>query len=211
LCGVQPRGSEPVLVCAPAYAIPAILPDLDVLRQITYAPIARVALGYRRDQVGHALDGFGVLVPAREEFEILGIFFSSSLFSNRAPEGHVLLSVFLGGARNPSIPRQSPEAIQNIAMRDVQRLLGVTGAPVYCDVEVNPRAIPQYETGFGDFKAAMSRIEASHPGLFLAGAWRDGVSVADCIGAGFKAADRIAEFLSHETQDRTAADQHRLA
>jgi oxygen-dependent protoporphyrinogen oxidase len=208
---LYPRSTEPVLICAPAAAMPDLMPNLEVLGQIHYAPVARVALGFRTDQVGHALDGFGVLIPSREDFEILGVFFSSSLFPDRAPLGHVLMTVFLGGARQHSIPQQPPDEIKQIALRDVRRLLGIAASPAYSDVEVNPRAIPQYNVGFGRIKAAMADVEQCNPGLFLAGAYRDGVSVSDCIRAGCRAADRIAEYLSNGKENRTAADQHRVA
>lgn len=208
---LRPHATEPVLVCAPAPVAADLVSGLDVLRNVRYAPIARVALGFRRDQVGHSLAGFGVLVPARERFDILGVFFSSSLFPNRAPERHELMTVFVGGSRHPSITELSPEEITAIALRDVRRLLAVAGDPVFVDVEINSRAIPQYVPGFGEFKAAIAEAERSCPGLFLAGAWRDGVSVSDCIKAGIQSADRVAEYILNGKENRTAAGQHRVA
>jgi oxygen-dependent protoporphyrinogen oxidase len=57
------------------------------LRAIHYPPIASVALGYAREHVRHALDGFGVLIPRREGRATLGALFSSTLFPGRAPDG----------------------------------------------------------------------------------------------------------------------------
>src|SRR5579872_5664060 len=78
-----------VLLCAPAYCVAGITidggtrQDLAALREIYYPPVARVAVGFRRDQIAHALDGFGVLIPRKERMNTLGILFSSSLFPNR--------------------------------------------------------------------------------------------------------------------------------
>ena len=58
---------------------------LSSLDKIEYPPLASLFLGYKREQVRHPLDGFGVLVPAAEKRETLGILFSSSLFRGRAP------------------------------------------------------------------------------------------------------------------------------
>ena len=69
------------------------------------------------------------------------------------------MTVFLGGARQHSIPQRPPDEIQQIALRDVRRLLGIAGSPAYSDVEVNPRAIPQYNVGFGRIKAAMADVD----------------------------------------------------
>jgi len=62
-----------------------------------------LALGFRRDQLSHPLDGFGFLVPEVERRRVLGAVFSSSLFPERAPAGHVMLTVFVGGTRDPDL------------------------------------------------------------------------------------------------------------
>ena len=60
------------------------------------APV--VSFGYRRDQIAHPLDGFGFVVPTIERRQILAGSFASLKFPGRAPEGSVLIRVFLGGA-----------------------------------------------------------------------------------------------------------------
>ncbi len=73
----------------------------EALRGIPSASVAIVCLGYRRDQVAHPLDAFGLVVPYVEHRDIVAISFASNKFMGRAPEGHVLLRVFLGGALAP--------------------------------------------------------------------------------------------------------------
>src|SRR4029078_6272713 len=72
-----------------------------LLRTVPFASSATVALGYRRDDVAHPLDGYGLLVPRSERLRTSACTFVSSKFPGRAPEGHVLLGAFLGGARDP--------------------------------------------------------------------------------------------------------------
>ena len=45
-----------------------------------------MTVAYRRDQVAHPLDGFGVVVPAIEGRSILAVSFLSVKFPTRAPE-----------------------------------------------------------------------------------------------------------------------------
>jgi oxygen-dependent protoporphyrinogen oxidase len=59
-----------------------------------------------------------------------------------------------------------------------------------------PRAIPQYNLGYGRFLKQMDEAEAKAPGLFLAGHYRDGVSLSASIVSGIKASERIAAHLS---------------
>jgi len=64
--------------------------------------VASVVLGFRREDVEFPCRGFGVLVPGIEKFRILGTIFSSSLFPNRAPAGH-LRSRPMSGERQPEL------------------------------------------------------------------------------------------------------------
>src|SRR5215207_4038532 len=102
-----PELYEAVLYAAPAHGLDDI--DLDLtggerlstLSSIVHPPVAVVALGFPKEQVTHPLDGFGFLVPEVERRRILGVIFSSSIFPDRAPPDHVMLTAFAGGARDP--------------------------------------------------------------------------------------------------------------
>jgi oxygen-dependent protoporphyrinogen oxidase len=209
-----PMEHDAILLGAPAHRIGQWLPSADVdlaaLRRIEYPPITRVVLGFRREQIEHPLDGFGALIPSREPFECLGVFFSSSVFPNRAPDGHVSLTVFVGGSRHPELCCPDGERALRSALSDTQRLLGISGRPEFQDVCLIPRSIPQYELGYAEIRRSMERVEKECPGLFLAGNYRDGIGVADSILSGFDAAGRIAAFLHNDT-DRSPSHQYRVA
>jgi protoporphyrinogen/coproporphyrinogen III oxidase len=189
---------DSVLFCSPAHrfpsldASPELACELKNFEQIYYPPIARLALGFRRSQVAHPLDGFGALVPRNERMSILGVLFSSSMFENRAPRDHVLLTVFSGGARDPRLLHLSADQIQQLALDDLRSVLGITGTPVFSDVVKMDRSIPQYNVGYGAVKDLIQRIEARSPGLYFAGNFSQGISVSDCIAAGSAAADKVA-------------------
>lgn len=170
--------------------------DLSRFETVPYPPVSVLALGYRREDVGHPLDGFGMLVPEIEDdFDILGTLFSSTLFPDRAPAGHVLLTTFVGGMRNPDLGRLDTEALRDVVERDLGRLLDASGTPTLVRHVRWPRAIPQYTVGYGQVKATMDRLEAQHPGLFLAGNYRSGVSVGDTMESGASAAREVASAL----------------
>jgi oxygen-dependent protoporphyrinogen oxidase len=169
---------------------------LAALELVDYPPVASLFLGFRREQVAHPLDGFGALVPAVENRAILGVLFSSTLFPGRAPEGHVALTVYVGGTRQPDLARLAPEALRLRVLADLRDLLGVSGDPVFAHATFWPHAIPQYNLGYERFLAAMANAEAQHAGLFIGGHVRDGISVANCIAAGERLADAAARYLS---------------
>jgi len=174
--------------------------DCSPLDDVEYPPVQVVALGYEREQVDHPLDGFGMLVPPVEtNFDVLGTLFSSSLFPGRAPEGHVLLTTFVGGARAPKLARRDDPAIQSVVERDLNQLLGVSGDPVFSRHVHWSRAIPQYTPGYGAVKKTLEALETDHPGLVFAGNYRQGVSVGDTAQSGRDAADRLLESRSPPT------------
>jgi oxygen-dependent protoporphyrinogen oxidase len=201
------------LLALPSYKIASLdiitTPALKVtsLAEVYYPPVASVVLGFRRADVAHPLDGFGMLIPDKEGFSILGALFSSSLFPNRAPEGDVTITCYIGGARHPLLPLNTPEVLTEIAVKDLGTILGVRGRPTFQHVTVYRQAIPQYNLGFGKFRALMNDMEAKAPGLFVAGHARDGVSLGDSIVSGRKVAGRIETFLASE-QRRLNALQH---
>ena len=169
--------------------------DLAPLSEIRYPPVASVVLGFRREDVAHPCEGFGMLIPRVEGFKILGTIFSSSLFPNRAPSGHLTLTSYVGGERYPELASLPPEKLYELVYDDLRVLLGVKGKPTFQHSVFYPRAIPQYNVGYGRYRAMMTEAENKAPGLFLAGHYRDGVSLSDSIVSGCNVVDRVKNFV----------------
>jgi oxygen-dependent protoporphyrinogen oxidase len=154
--------------------------------------VSSVVFGFRKDQVAHPLDGFGFLVPEVEHFKILGAIFSSSLFPNRAPKGHVCISCYMGGFRAPELPFRPQEEQIALAVADLQRSLGIKGQPVFTHHVVFPKAIPQYEVGYSAIRTQIEALERDCPGLHLGGNYHKGVSLSDSILNGLAYGEQLA-------------------
>ena len=165
------------------------------LATVETAPVSSLFLGFRREQVAHPLDGFGVLAPAVEKRALLGVIFSSTLFPGRAPAGHVALTVMIGGALQPELAALPPEQLWATVRVDLRDLLGVSGEPVVRRHAFWPQAIPQYQLGHERHLVALDACERMHPGLFIGGNVRDGIALPQCLLAGRRLADRAAAFL----------------
>ncbi len=172
--------------------------DLQLFSEIHYPPVASVVLGFRREDVAHPASGFGMLIPKIEGFKILGTIFSSALFPNRAPAGHVTLTSYVGGARYPELALLPADQLVETTLADLRALLGVKGRPVFTHTAVYPQAIPQYNVGYGKYRQALDALEAAAPGLFFAGHYRDGVSLGDSIVSGCNISRRVEEFLKSD-------------
>lgn len=208
------RRHSAVLLCAPAHQLARMSFDsrdrLSALERIPYPPVAKVTFGFGREQVRHSLDGFGVLIPERENFHSLGILFGSSVFPGRAPEGCVSISVFVGGARQPNLCAKEEAHLRQFALADARRLLGISGEPLFEHLSLIRQSIPQYETGYAVMEDAMGALERRMPGVFLAGNYRHGISVTDTISSALEAAAKVSEFLENANTRHTAY-QHGIA
>jgi oxygen-dependent protoporphyrinogen oxidase len=194
-----------ILFCGTAYKLAELGLDtatpvrLQVFSEIRYPPVASVVLGFRREDVAHSCQGFGMLIPRVEGFKILGTIFSSSLFPNRAPAGHLTLTSYVGGERYPDLAGLSPDELFAITCEDLRVLLGVRGKPTFQHSVYYPKAIPQYVVGYGRYRELMKEVETKAPGFFLAGHYRDGISLSDSIVSGCNVADRVGDFYRQTT------------
>jgi oxygen-dependent protoporphyrinogen oxidase len=191
-----------VIYCGTAYKLAELQlvvrqpVDVTAFSEIRYPPVASVVLGFRREDVAHPCQGFGMLIPKVEGFRILGTIFSSSLFPNRAPAGHVTLTSYVGGERQPDLASRPPDELVALVNEDLRVLLGVKGKPVFQHTALYPRAIPQYNLGYSRYREGMNALEKQAAGLFLAGHYRDGVSLGDSIVSGCNVAERTEKFLT---------------
>ena len=183
-----------VVLAVPAHALGAMEiggsdpEDVAALARIPHAPVAVLVQGFRREDVAHPLDGFGMLVPRVERRRVMGVLFTSTLFPGRAPPGHVSLTTFVGGTRDPGLAALPAERLHALVGEELRALLGVRGAPVFLHHHHWPHAIPQYVLGYGGTQRRMDAVERACPGVFLAGSFRAGVSVGDTLASGLNAA-----------------------
>lgn len=172
---------------------------LSELATLPYAPCDVVSLGYERRQVAHDLDGFGMLVPGAENFHILGTLFVSSMFERRAPEDQVLLTAFIGGARQPELTAGDDATLRDMAHLDASRLLGIDGRPQFTQITRWPQAIPQYEVGHDVYLSRLSTLEDALPGVFFAGNYRTGPGLPDIICESAAFPQIIDDFFAHSS------------
>ena len=163
----------------------------DELAAIPHASSAVMNLAYRRSDVPHPLDCFGFVVPAVEDREIIACTFSSVKFPNRAPEGLVLLRVFLGGMLQQELLRSGDEILLRIVRGELRDLMGIENEPLHTELARYPDAMPQYLVGHGQRVERIESLLGQHPRLALAGNAYRGVGLPDCVHSGEQAAERV--------------------
>ncbi len=185
-----------LIITVPHHRISTLPLPSDVIQQLTPVsaiespPVTSRVFGFKREQVEHPLDGFGMLIKAAEKSPLLGVLFSSSMFDHRAPNGHITLTCMMGGVKNP----QYAENTDQVVLDELKKLLGVRGTPTFRHSTSWQHAIPQYNIGYSKVLNALKDCESSHPGLHFAGNYRNGISVTDCIINGLNLGHHLGHY-----------------
>ena len=185
--------AEAVCLAVPAYIAASLLNGSVAakLSQIKYASTATINFAYKRSAISHPLNGFGFVVPFIEKRSLIACTFSSVKFSGRAPDDHVLLRAFAGGALQPEIFALDESEMASRVETDLRELLGITSKPLFTEVAKWERSMPQYEVGHLDRIKEIENEVSKLPGLVLAGNSYRGAGIPDCIRSGETAAETI--------------------
>jgi len=195
--------SEYILSTLPSEATSKIFGAIDPklsehLDEIYYPPVMVLYLGFRKEAIGHPLDGFGYLIPSKEKRKFLGAIWSSVIFPNRASDDMAAFTLFVGGARSPQIfEKDADELIQEV-LAQFNPIMDVKEEPVLIKHKLWKKAIPQYNLGYIEHENYFDRFEKENEGLFLSGNFRGGISVGDCIKNSDLVANRITNFVKNK-------------
>ncbi len=161
------------------------------LVDIEHVGIAVVCLGYRRSQIAHPLDAFGIVVPAIEHRDAIALSFSSVKFPGRSPDGQVLLRVFLGGALRPDLVNRDENQIIGCAIQEAADILGIDGPPILERLTRWHQVTPQYHLGHALRVEKIHQAAGSLPHFAIAGNMLGGVGIPQCVHHGQLAAEEI--------------------
>ncbi len=199
--GDETLGADVVVLATPSFVSGDLIVDLDrplrdLLYAIPYVSSAIVHLAYPRSEIRHPLDGFGFVVPRTEKRNIMASTWTSVKFANRAPDGQVLLRVFMGGAKNERALCLRDDEMVATSRKELEDIMGIKAAPHFTRVYRWEKSMPQYRLGHLERVAEIEERVSQHPGMFLIGCAYRGVGISDCIHEGELVADRVMEYLN---------------
>jgi oxygen-dependent protoporphyrinogen oxidase len=188
--------TDVLVLAVPAHVQSQILGDYEpdlagLLAGIEYPALSVVCFGYSLGRIGQCLDGFGFLVPSKEQRSILGTIVDSNVFPGRAPDGFVLYRTMVGGARTPDLAELPDEQLIDRVRADLKDITGLSAEPEFTRIFRHDKAIPQYLVGHAERLQAIDGILSGHPGLVLTGNAFRGVSLNDCIVNAWKTAELL--------------------
>ncbi|MDO8643647.1 MAG: protoporphyrinogen oxidase, partial [bacterium] len=176
-----------VYLTAPAYKASSLLKSsvpmlAEILEKIDYVPIVTLHIRVQRVATGGIFNGFGILIPSKEQRKILGALCPSSTFPSLFPDKeHHYLTVYMGGARERGILQRSDEDLQKTAMSEIQSIFKLKEAPEFLQLKRYPRAIPQYNLGYLKILDSIQQEIKSFPSLKLAGNYLGGISIPKTV------------------------------
>jgi len=193
--------ADVVILATPAFATANLIEGINpfmaqILHQIPYVSTATVSLAYKRSECPHPLDGYGFVVTRTEKRKIMACTWTSTKFSHRAPQDHILIRSFLGGADQESLVELEDHAMVQTVQEELKMMMGIDARAVLTRVYRWRRANPQYTVGHLDRLATLEGLLKRHPGLFLTGSAYYGVGIPDCIHEGSRTAQQALEFLN---------------
>ena len=163
----------------------------DIFEQLPYAKVTGVSIGFK-NWTGIPLDAFGGLIPFKENRDILGVLFMSSMFKNRAPEQGALLNIFMGGVRKPKLATLPDEKLKKVVEKELVEMMSLKEFnPELFYIKRYNRAIAQYGIDSWERIKTIHYLEEKYPGLILAGSIIDGVGIADRVQQAVAIAKKI--------------------
>jgi oxygen-dependent protoporphyrinogen oxidase len=176
-----------VIIATPAYAAARLIRSAsatlaDKLTEVRYTPMVSVTVFVERRAFTHPVHGVGVLMPAREQTNSLGILFNSSSFANRVADESRFASftVMMGGTAQPHWLVASDDEIRQAIKLDLWSLLGIR-EPLDVAIHRWPAALPQYSVNLRDVWACARESWCAKPGRILFGNYTGQISLRGMI------------------------------
>jgi len=194
--------TDSVILATSSFTAAKIVEKMDVklskiLLTIPYVSSATVSLAYRRSQVHHPLDAFGFIIPRTEKKKIMASTWTSVKFNHRAPEDHVLLRVFVGGANNEELVSLDDDEMLRMIQEELKDIIEVEGDPILKRIYRWEKSMPQYLVGHLEKVARMEERTNLQPGLFLTGCAYKGIGISDSVHDAEIIADKALEYLKN--------------
>ena len=189
-----------VILATPAHATAGLVRGLDarlaaLCAEIPYTSTATVLLGYPQSAVRRPMHGSGFVVPrSQRRVPLIAGSWVTSKWPGRAPEGHVLLRGFLGGARDPEVLSRSDDELIDQTHGTFATLLGIDRPAELTRVYRWDRANAQHDVGHIERVFGIEQRLGRLPGLYVTGAGFRGVGIPDCVTDGRATARAAVEW-----------------
>jgi oxygen-dependent protoporphyrinogen oxidase len=192
--GAGALDADQVILAPPAPVAAGLLDPIDAatagaLRSIAYVSVAIVTLAVADVDIARPLAGSGYLVARAEQRTVTACSWGSAKWEQWRRPGQTILRASVGRAGDErALALDDAELVQAV-LADLERHVGLRGAPTEWRVNRWPGSMPQYAPGHIErIDDAVARLARRAPGVRLAGAAYKGLGLPGCIAQGQAAA-----------------------
>jgi len=193
-----------VVIAVPAFSAAKMIDTFaprtaDLLRHINYVSTATVSIAYRFNDVSVPFTGYGFVVPRKEGRMLQACTWTSLKFSNRAPQGYLLMRGFLGGPGKEEVVNYDDKEILGIVRRELKEIQKIDTEPVFSRIYRWRAGNPQYYVGHLELVQKIFETAADEmPRVVLTGSAYQGVGIPDCIHNAKRSATALFQTLFQE-------------
>ncbi|MBO6571806.1 protoporphyrinogen oxidase [bacterium] len=187
---------DKVVSCLPAYVLKEVLKTNaqkfeNSLSEVNYSPMLSTQLVFKKEDMNLPENGFGFLVPRKENTRVLGAIWKSNIFPDQTEDEYVHVNLMTGGSHDIKVIDQDIRDIENEVIEEFSAIMNVKGDAEMVSSKLWKNAIPQFCVDFASVEESMDRFQQENEGFYIGGNYRWGVSVSDCVDG----AKNLSEFI----------------
>jgi oxygen-dependent protoporphyrinogen oxidase len=166
--------------------------------QLTNSSLISVYLGFDIPDSELPKDGTGFIVAEGSDLVCNACTWTSRKWEHTSEQNRLLVRLFYKSTCRDydKLLQMTQEQLIQVARKDIEDSLGLTGTPISSDITKWHETMPNYHLKHPHIvKSLETKLAESYPNVILAGCSYYGVGIPDCILNGEQTAQRIIERL----------------
>ena len=167
----------------------------DFLRSMEQSSCAIAIMSFDKSTFDGDLKGSGLLITRNTDTPLTACTILNQKWPQTTPDDKVVLRVFIGKPGNDVVERLSEEELSELAVKEIQHIMGFSVKPEWVRINRLIHCMPQYNVGHrAGIKAVREYVAEHYPNLHLIGTPFDGIGIPD----GVKQAKELVEKLVND-------------
>lgn len=196
-CGCQSMADHVIISTPPATYTQWFKDDqgFDFLRSMEQSSCAIAIMSFDKSTFDGDLKGSGLLITRNTDTPLTACTILNQKWPQTTPDDKVVLRVFIGKPGNDVVERLSEEELSELAVKEIQHIMGFSVKPEWVRINRLIHCMPQYNVGHrAGIKAVREHVAEHYPNLHLIGTPFDGIGIPD----GVKQAKELVEKLVND-------------
>ena len=167
----------------------------DFLRSMEQSSCAIAIMSFDKSTFDGDLKGSGLLITRNTNTPLTACTILNQKWPQTTSDDKVVLRVFIGKPGNDVVERLSEEELSELAVKEIQHIMGFSVKPEWVRINRLIHCMPQYNVGHrAGIKVVREHVAEQYPNLHLIGTPFDGIGIPD----GVKQAKELVEKLVND-------------